>query len=174
MMGDTIIVRMMAVGGGIVAMSGLPGMRGDLKGDLDHITGLKPSFVVTAVTRAELEATRSSDLQQYVQDRGARWVHMPVEPGQVPDIETSYLWEAASKDLQRALLGGGRIFVHGLQNGDRAGMFVLRLMIETGEAADDALGRLKSVWPEALTCASQLNWAMEAAREPALFVRHRA
>jgi len=54
----------------------------------------------------------------------------------------------------------------------RSGMIALRLMIEIGEAADDALARLRAVRPCAVETPQQLRWATAGRRDPAIFVRH--
>ncbi|MCT4608520.1 MAG: protein phosphatase [Pelagimonas sp.] len=169
---EPVVIRMMSVAGGIVAMSSLPGGAGDLEGDLDHLKGLQPAFVVTALSEQELQDTCAGDLRQYAQDHGARWIQIPVSCGQEPDARASIHWRDVSVRLRQALKGGGRIFVHGLHQGNRAKMLVLRLMIEAGEAPDEAEARLTSVWPGPMDHAAQRQWALGADRAPAIFMRH--
>lgn len=171
---EPVVIRMMSVAGGIVAMSSLPGVGGDLEGDLDHLKGLQPAFVVTAVSEKELNDSKAVDLRQYALDHGARWVQVPVLKGAEPDDRGTIIWRDVSNRLRQALSGGGRIFVHGMQDGDRAKMVVLRLMIEAGEDPVAAEARLHSVWPGKLTNAAQRHWARGGERPRAIFMRHRS
>ena len=71
-----------------------------------------------------------------------------------------------------ALRGGGRVLVHCRGGCGRSGMVALRLMIEAGEAPDEALSRLRSVRPCAVETKAQMGWAMAAERDAAVFHRH--
>jgi hypothetical protein len=51
-------------------------------------------------------------------------------------------------------------------------MVALRLMIELGEAPDDALARLRVVRSCAVETDAQMAWALAAKRAPAVFLRH--
>lgn len=51
-------------------------------------------------------------------------------------------------------------------------MMALRLMIEAGEAPDEAEARLHSVQRGAYLESWQRNWSLKAEREPVPFVRH--
>lgn len=160
------------VGGGILAISPVPGGGGDYAGDLQHLAEWKPAMVLTLVTDVELLSADAQTLGQDLQDTGTRWVHMPIVdygfPG--PDFETR--WPEVSQQAQRALQGGGRVLIHCRGGCGRSGMVALRLMIETGDAPDDALARLRSIRPCAVETGEQLAWAREAKRKPAVFVRH--
>ena len=72
----------------------------------------------------------------------------------------------------RALTGRGRVLIHCKGGCGRSGMVALRLMIEAGEAPDEALARLRSVRPCAVETDAQMRWAMSAERGAATFVRH--
>ena len=169
---EAVTIHALPVGGGIVALAPLPGAGGDYKGDLEHISGWAPAFVVTLVTHVELFEAGASNLGQDIQDKGTRWVHLPIRDMDVPNANVEAAWPDVSERARRALLGGGRVLVHCKGGCGRSGMIVLRLMIEAGEAKDEALARLRAVRPCAVETDAQMAWAMAAERRPAVFVRH--
>jgi protein-tyrosine phosphatase len=170
---DPIVFHVLPVGGGIVVLSALPGAGGDLVGDIDHLVSWTPAMVLSVVEEAELAAVGAQSLGAKIQDKGARWVHMPVAFGGIPTIDMEMEWPEISVRARKALLGGGRVVVQSPGGAGRAGMIVLRLMIEAGEAPDEALERLSAVHLPAIGTQTQTDWAMKAQREAARFVRHK-
>ncbi|EBA07477.1 protein-tyrosine phosphatase family protein [Sagittula stellata] len=169
---SAVVMHAWPVGGGIVAISPLPGAGGDYRGDLDHLASWRPAMVLSLVTPGELVDAGAMNLGQNIQDKGTRWVHLAVGPGGLPSASQMEAWPTVSEQARRALLGGGRVLVNSRNGGGRCGMAVLRLMIEAGEAPDEAEERLKSVCPEAEGTAEQMDWARAAPRGAARFVRH--
>jgi protein-tyrosine phosphatase len=159
------------VGGGILTLSSIPGAGGDFYGDLDHLSNWTPAMVISMVTEVELLQAGAQNLGQAIQDKGTRWVHLPVASGAVPDAALQEMWATISKQALRALSGGGRVMMQCLSGGGRSGMMALRLMIEAGEAADEAEARLRGINARAIGSAEQLRWALSAKRAPATFVR---
>jgi protein-tyrosine phosphatase len=157
-----IVIHAVQVGEGILAISPLPGRDGDYGQDLEHIREWAPAFVVTLVTRAELMEAGAEHLGTHLQERGARWVHLPIEDYGVPDARLQKEWLEASKLLRTALRGGGRVLVHCKGGCGRSGMMALRLMIEAGEAPEEALARLRAVRPCAVETQAQMDWAVSA------------
>lgn len=169
-----IVIHALPVGGGILALSPLPGAGGDYAGDLAHICEWTPAMVISLVTQVEFLQAGAQRFGQDIQDKGTRWVHLPVRDFGVPGPDVRELWGQVSEQARRALLGGGRVLVHCRGGCGRSGMVALRLMIEAGEAPDEALGRLRTVRDCAIETDAQMRWALEAERQPALFVRHPA
>ena len=168
-----ITIHALPAGGGTVALAPLPGAGGDYWGDLEHIAGWAPAFVVSLVTHVELVEAGFEDLGQHIQDKGTRWVHLPLVDMGSPNANFILRWPEISAQARRALGGGGKVLVHCKAGCGRSGMVALRLMIESGEAPDEALERLRAVRPCAVETDEQLRWACAADRAPALFVRHR-
>lgn len=166
------VLHVLPVGGGIVALSPLPGAGGDFRGDLEHVTSLRPAFVLCLASQAELEEVGARSLPQAVQDKGTRWVHLPVKAGEAPAGDALAPWTDASTALRRALTGGGRVVIYSKAGAGRAGMVALRLMIEAGEAPDEAEARLLTVHPGAVVPGVQRDWALAAPREAVEFRRH--
>lgn len=167
-----MIIYALHVGQGILALSPIPGGEGDYAGDVAHVVEWKPSIVMSLVTEVELVAARAGGLWRDLSDAGTRWEHLPISDFGVPDDAFEEAWPDVSASARRALTGGGRVLVHCRGGCGRSGMVALRLMIEMGEAPDDALDRLRHVRPCAIETDQQMAWALQAKREPAKFLRH--
>ncbi|MFP7675308.1 protein phosphatase [Marivita sp. S0852] len=170
--GSDMIVYALSVDQGILGISSLPGVNGDYAGDVRHLAEWKPAIVVSLVTEVELVAAGAAGLWRDLGDAGTRWEHLPIADFDVPDDDFMENWPAVSNTARRALLGGGRVLLHCRGGCGRSGMVALRLMIEVGEAADEALERLRAVRPCAVETPAQMAWARNARRAPAVFVRH--
>jgi protein-tyrosine phosphatase len=166
------MIHALSIGNGILAISQLPGKDGDLAGDLEHISSWTPALVISLTTSLEMYIAGVQDLGLKLQDRGTRWLHMPVPDFSAPDEDFMENWRAVSETVRRALNGGGRVLVHCREGCGRSGMVALRLMIESGEAPDEALSRLRTVRACAVETDEQMVWSMAAERSAAVFVRH--
>ncbi|WP_300581534.1 protein-tyrosine phosphatase family protein [Marivita sp.] len=167
-----MIVSALSVGQGILAISPIPGAEGDYAGDVQHLIEWKPAIVISLVSEVEMVAAGAAGLWHDLVEAGCRWEHLPITDFGVPDDAFEEAWPVVSANARRALMGGGRILVHCRGGCGRSGMVALRLMIELGEAADDALARLRAVRSCAVETDAQMAWALSAKREPALFLRH--
>lgn len=168
----SVVLRVLPSGGGIIALSPLPGAQGDYRGDLDHLASFRPAFVISLVSHVEMLEAGAKSLGQDIQDKGTRWMHLPIKRGEAPNAPVEESWPALSAQLRKAMLGGGRVMIHSRDGGGRAGMVALRLMIEAGEAPDEAETRLDAVQGAASLEPWQRNWSLKAEREPVPFVRH--
>ncbi|MFW2588747.1 protein phosphatase [Sagittula sp. SSi028] len=170
--GTPVTMHGVPVGGGIVIVSALPGSGGDLHGDLDHLASWQPAMVISVLSSTELAARGAWDLRQRVQDSGARWAHLAASAQQAAPRAMQDLWPQVSDQARRALLGGGRIVLQSPGGAGRCGMVLLRLMIEAGEAPDDAQARIAQICPQTIGTAEQIAWALQARRSAVPFVRH--
>ncbi|MCR8546750.1 protein phosphatase [Salipiger sp. P9] len=167
-----MIIHALPVAGGILALAPLPGREGDFAADMAHITEWRPALVISLVTDVELAGAGAGGIGRHVLEHGGRWEHLPILDFGAPGAEVQGRWPEVSGFARRALLGGGRVLVHCRGGCGRSGMIALRLMIESGEAPDEALARLRSVRPCAVETQGQMAWAMAARREAAVFLRH--
>ena len=155
-----LVIHALGVGGGSLAISQMPGRGGDYSADLDFIRDWKPSLVITATTRGELVEMGADTLGADIQESGARWVHLPIKDFGVPDTQVMDMWPDASAAALSALKGKGRVLIHCKGGCGRSGMLALRLMVEAGEDAVDALLHLRKVRPCAVETDPQLRWAV--------------
>ncbi len=159
-----ISIHAIAVGGGTLAISQMPGREGDYAGDVIDLAAWKPSIVVTLTTQSELDAHEAGGFGADIRSRAARWVHLPVEDFGVPNKAFEDQWPDVAEMCLRALRGGGRVLLHCKGGCGRSGMAALRLMIEAGEPVEDALGRLRAVRPCAVETDGQYDWAKSGRR----------
>jgi len=164
------VIHALPVGGGILALAPLPGAGGDYAGDLEHLHDWKPALVLSMTTPTELLEAGAPDLGADIQDIGSRWFHLPVPDYGVPGAQVDADWPPVSQAARAALKGGGRVLIHCRGGCGRSGMVALRLMIEIGERADDALLRLRAVRPCAIETDDQERWARKGRRQKAVRV----
>lgn len=155
-----LVIHALGVGGGSLAISQMPGRLGGYKDDLDFIRDWKPSIVISATTRGEHADAGVEALGKDIPESGARWLHLPIKDYGTPDETFMHAWPDASAAVLSALQGRGRVLIHCKGGCGRSGMLALRLMVEAGEEAVDALLRLRKVRPCAVETEAQLRWAV--------------
>ena len=137
----------------------MPGRGGAYPADLRDILAFGPVLVLTMTTAAEMEAKGAAGLSADLADHGILWRHLPVTDFGLPDDIARTAWPALSREVRGILAGGGRVLVHCMGGCGRSGMALLRLLVDSGEPADTALGRLRAVRPCAVETPAQLDWA---------------
>ncbi|MAW08236.1 MAG: protein phosphatase [Halobacteriovoraceae bacterium] len=156
---QTLSLHALSVGEGILALCQAPGLGGNYKEDLRLIREWRPSIVITLTTRVEHVIMGVETLGTDIQSLGSRWFHFPVDDYQIPTADSQDRWREISTLARKALAGGGRVLVHCKGGCGRSGMTALRLLIDSGEAPDAALARLRSVRPCAVETDAQMAWA---------------
>lgn len=160
-----------SIGRGLLAISELPGLRGNYTADLKAIRDWAPGLVVSLTTQTEMDEAGSADLGAHLAERGSRWVHLPITDFGTPTESVLTRWPEVSSKARAALAGGGRVLFHCRGGCGRSGMAALRVMIEAGEAPDAALTRLRAVRTCAVETDAQLAWAKAAIQGTDVFVR---
>ena len=155
-----LVIHALGVGGGSLAISQLPGLQGAYAADLAFIRDWKPSIVVSATTRGEHAEARVEALGKDIPESGARWMHLPIEDYGTPNADFMRAWPDARNAILKALRGKGRVLIHCKGGCGRSGMLALRLMVEAGADAVEALLRLRKVRPCAIETDAQLRWAV--------------
>jgi protein-tyrosine phosphatase len=151
-----------AVGGGVIALSPMPGGDGDVGRDLLSVIAWRPDLVVTLVEQAELDAEGAADLDASLAQAGVDWRHLPMVDFGTPSVSDDPDWDDVIGNVVVRLSAGDRILVHCRGGCGRSGMAVLRVMIAAGEDADAALLRLRTVRPCAIETDAQMQWARTA------------
>ncbi|MDQ2094029.1 phosphatase domain-containing protein [Rhodalgimonas zhirmunskyi] len=159
---SNLVVYALPVGGGTLALASLPGRDGDYRGDLGVFREWQPGIILSLVTEAEMAEVGGDTLGNDIQSMASRWYHLPVKDYGTPGPEFMAHWDEASRNVRRALKGGGRVIVHCKGGCGRSGMVALRLMVECGEDRFAALNRLRALRDCAVETKGQLNWAFEA------------
>lgn len=158
------VIHALHVGGGTLALAPLPGASGDYAADMAHLRDWKPAFVITLVTPEEIAECEAFTLGADLQEAGTRWISLPIQDFGTPAPDQCAAWRDASGMMRAALKGGGRVMIHCKGGRGRSGMAALRLMAETGEHPDAALGRLRAVRPGAVETEAQMTWARRGSR----------
>jgi len=150
-----------SVGNGHLALAPVPGAEGDLHADVDAIAKWGATLVVSATETEEMQTLGAEALPGALRDAAIRWMHFPIRDFGVPEGDVQAQWAGVSELVRQQLRAGGRVLVHCRGGCGRSGMLVLRLMIEAGMAAEEALQRLRAVRPCAVETDAQMVWATD-------------
>jgi len=144
---------------GRIGLCPVPGRAGDYGGDLAALLSWQPALVVTLTSDIELECAGADSLPGDLARAGVAWRHLPVCDFRAPSAETTACWPEVSREARGVLARGGAVLAHCYGGCGRAGMALMRLMVEAGEDPDTALARLRKARPCAVESAAQLGWA---------------
>jgi protein-tyrosine phosphatase len=159
-MPEAFSIHTLTVGcGGRIGICRLPGLDGDPQADLETIRRWEPGVVVSLTEQAEMEACGGGRLSGFLAGAGIGWVHFPIRDYGGPDARGRTSWPALGRRLHGIVKGGGGIVLHCRGGRGRSGMIALRLLVEQGEPASDALRRLREIRPGAVETDEQLAWA---------------
>lgn len=136
----------------------MPGRTGDYAGDLAALLAWGPGLVVTLAETGELVARGAASLPADLASAGVAWLHLPIPDFGTPPRDLRAGWP----EISRRLLDADRMIVHCMGGCGRSGMVLLRLMIESGEAPETALARLRAARPCAVETKAQMAWAFGA------------
>jgi predicted protein tyrosine phosphatase len=165
-----VIATVPIANGGRIGICPAPGGAGDgvaenLSFDLAAIADWKPDVVLSLIEPAEWQPRRASALVAVLAAQGILHLDFPIRDYGVPSFQSGD-WHALSDQLHGRLDGGGSILIHCRGGCGRSGMVALRLLIEAGETADQALSRLRAIRPCAIETDGQMAWA-KAGQAPA-------
>ena len=154
-----LAIAELPVGGGVLAISPMPGRGGAYAADLATLRAFAPALVLTMTKLDELASRQAGSLPQDLDRAGIGWAHLPIADFGAPDGTTAALWSDAAAQALAILAAGGRVLVHCMGGCGRSGMAALRLMVEAGEDPAAALARLRKVRPCAVEAPEQFAWA---------------
>ncbi|WP_342078407.1 protein-tyrosine phosphatase family protein [Yoonia sp. SS1-5] len=153
-------IHSLGVGGGVLAISPIPGRSRHYQADWDRLLAWNPACVISLTTTAELQRKGAGSLGQDLANAGISWMHLPIADMGVPD---RFDWPDLRDRVCGLLQNKGRVLVHCYGGCGRSGMLALRLMIAAGEAPDMALERLRGARPCAIETDEQMAWARQDA-----------
>lgn len=152
-MSDGFLIAPLPLRAGTLALCPLPRDQADRA----QLAAFAPDLVVTMTQADEMAALGAGDLPGWLAARGIGWAHFPVADFSTPPEGAD--WPALSAQVRTVLARGRRVLVHCRGGLGRSGMVALRLMVETGEAPDIALARLRAARPGAVETEAQARWA---------------
>ena len=145
---------------GYIALCPMPGACQSYNLEINELIAWQPDLVVTLTQQSELDSLGAANLPGDLIANNCDWLHLPVRDFAVPAGKTLAAWSKASAQICNTLANGGRVLVHCRGGCGRAGMAVLRILIELGEPPDRALERLRAVRKCAVETDAQMRWAM--------------
>lgn len=156
-----LTIAELALGGGVLAISPMPGRGGGYAAELRDLLDFGPGLVLTMTTGAELVSKEAESLPADLAAQDIDWQHLPIADFGAPDAGTAARWPGTSAKARAVLAGGGKVLIHCMGGCGRSGMAALRLMVEAGEDPAAALVRLRAVRPCAVEMPEQFDWAAE-------------
>lgn len=159
---DLSVISEIDLGGGaVMALTACPGRKGDYAASLDSIVRWKPTAVLSLIEDAEFPfdpGAFAADLNS----RGIGWLRFPIRNYSTPDGDGN--WPAVSREVRNMLDGKGRVLIHCWGGLGRSGMVAARLLTERGEAASNAIKRVRQVRPGAIETEAQEQWVRAGER----------
>ena len=137
----------------------MPGRSGRFEADLTTLLQWNPDLVLTMTTAAELAHAHATDLPIRLAEAGTDWLHLPIEDFGEPMGETAAFWPEAAARAHKILDQGGKVLAHCYGGQGRSGMAILRLMVDRGIPADQALAQIRETRPGAVETDAQFAWA---------------
>ena len=163
-MATSFVIATLPAGQGTLALCPLPGLGGDLGGDIAQIIAFAPQMVISMTEDTERAALGAATLPDHLAKAGIAWHAFPIRDYGTPAPGAD--WATISRAAHAVLAQGGRVLAHCRGGLGRSGMVILRLMIELGEDPDAALNRLRAIRPGAVETPDQARWANVAKDTP--------
>jgi protein-tyrosine phosphatase len=141
--------------GSILALTACPGRKGDYAASLDSIRQWEPTAVLSLIEEQEFPF----DSGKFAADLGSKgivWLRFPIRNYGTPEGNES--WPAIAEKVREILDGGGRMLIHCWGGLGRSGMVAARLLTEMGDAASDAINRVRQARPGAIETEAQEQW----------------
>lgn len=150
---------------GIIGITACPGMKNGsgcldfyedrLLHDLTTIRKWGAVAVVTLLDGLELRILGVSDLSNTAEWLNLLWFHLPVDNKGIPRENFELLWSSAGPQLRQLLREGKKIIIHCKEGIGRSAIIAVRLLIELGTPAEQAIRMVQKVRPESLQLYSQ-------------------
>lgn len=164
-MSEPFAISSISSGSGVIGLSRLPGLYGDLQADINVVIRWQPSLVVSLTEWEEMEKTTSHSMKDILDINGIDWFHLPIRDYAGPSGASAEAWPKLSAIIHRSLNNSGRILLHCRGGHGRSGMIALRLLVDQGELPEIALERLRVARPGAVETREQADWASLPARQ---------
>ena len=151
-------------GGARLGIAPLPGRFGDALADLAVLARWRPDIVLSMTVEDEMARHNMGDLAGMLEAMGIEHAPFPIRDFGVPEGVAG--WPELAPRLHRLLDRGGAVLAHCYGGHGRSGMVLLRLMVERGRDAHEALASLRQRRPGAVETEAQFVWAARGADSP--------
>lgn len=129
----------------------------DLDLDLDAILAWGARLVLTLVEPEELVILKVEQLGEAVEQRGMRWLHLPIADFSVPNQTFEQHWITHGAEIRQMLRHGEDVLVHCKGGLGRAGMIAARLLVELGMEPNAAIRAVRRERQGAIETPAQLG-----------------
>jgi hypothetical protein len=146
---------------GRLGIARLPGRTGDLAGDVTAIADWGARLVLSMTEADEMAAKGASGLAASLAARGIGHAMFPIPDFGTPGADAG--WASLSQDLHRRLAAGEHVLLHCMGGKGRSGMVAMRLLVERGVPAEEALAMVRRARPGAVETEAQAAWASREA-----------
>jgi len=164
---------------GVIGITACPGLMNELScldlyeekllQDLTTIRNWGAVAVVTLLDSLEIRIHGVSDLPNTAEWLNLLWFHLPVDNKGIPGQNFELLWSSAGQQLRQLLREGKQIIIHCKEGIGRSAIIAVRLLIELGTPAEQAIKLVQKAKPESLRLYSQEKYCHSLAKvlEPA-------
>lgn len=128
--------------------------------DLDEISAWGTHTLITLLEPHELRELQVEQLGQKTNERGMRWIHMPIKDISIPTEEFELLWQTHRTHLLNTLKSGRSVVVHCRGGLGRAGTIGARILIELGYEPRDAIKAIRNKRPGAIETPEQASYVL--------------
>ena len=128
--------------------------------DLDEISARGTHTLITLLEPHELRELQVEQLGQKTNERGMRWIHMPIKDISIPTEEFELLWQTHRTHLLNTLKSGRSVVVHCRGGLGRAGTIGARILIELGYEPRDAIKAIRNKRPGAIETPEQASYVL--------------
>ena len=146
---------------GRIGIARLPGRAGDLPGDIAAIAGWGAQLVLSMTGADEMAASGAAGLAEALAARGIGHAAFPIPDFGTPGADAD--WASLSRDLHRRFQAGEHVLLHCMGGKGRSGMVAMRLLVEQGLRAEEALAMVRRARPGAVETGAQAAWASREA-----------
>ena len=149
--------------GGRIGISRLPGRSGQLAGDVAKIATWNAACVVSLTQEDEMNRKGGSGLAEMLGQARIPWQSFAITDYGAPQ-KLDQRWPALAASLHDMLDHGHGVLLHCAGGQGRSGMVAMRLMVERGLSADEALAAIRAVRPGAVETMQQREWGAAGRR----------
>ncbi len=145
--------------GGKIGLAPCPGMKESVNKDISSYDEWGAKIVISLVETKELQQAGAEDLGHLLKQRKIEWFHVPIQDCMPPSLNVRAQWLDLKLLLKYHLRDKKeRILLHCWAGVGRAGMIAAKLLMQSGMATDDAIAHVRSVQPDAIDTAGQVDW----------------
>lgn len=116
--------------------------------------------VISLMTQPEMAKHRVERMPTQCAAVGLEWFHLPVEDEGAPTDAFVKAWPAVSARVHECLDAGNSVAVHCKGGSGRTGVVAAHILIERGVPANEAMGQIKVLRPNAFVHPVQVDYVL--------------